>query len=334
MSSGSKTYLDLAQECDGLPYPDQGEEYTSVVSKFYRFRLRKTWEEDAKEESDPVASYVNVGYMLPEVVAKMPWTNKFRVDHDGRTVSIPWTRTDDVAFETNAITEQVDRARECDCFEILRKWREEPYRVLGVGKGRRVRMARGASALFGIHTIGVHVLGFCRVGQGEDGLRLWIPRRSPNKQTFPGMLDNTVGGGLTADEDQLECLAREAQEEASLPGDFVRAHARPAGAISYFYIRDERAGGIGEVGLLQPATQLLYDLEMPQDVIPKPLDGEVAEFLLWTPAQTMAALKEGCFKPNSSVAWIDFFIRHGYITPQNEPDYMELVARIHRRICF
>ncbi|KAI1192916.1 NUDIX hydrolase domain-like protein [Nemania serpens] len=266
----------------------------------------------------------------------MPWTDKFHVNHDKQTISIPWptetTGDDHSSYETDAIAEQLQLARESDRIPILRKWRGELYRILGLEDGRDVCIARAGSAVFGVHTIGVHVLGFRH--EDDNGMRLWIPRRSPTKQTFPGMLDNTVGGGLTADEDALGCLVREAHEEASLPETWVREHARPVSTISYFSIRDERAGGSEEVGLLQPATQVLYDLELPADLVPQPLDGEVAEFLLWTPEETLKALREGRFKLNSAVAWIDFFIRHGYISAQNEPDYLELVARIHRRIWF
>ena len=191
-------------------------------------------------------------------------------------------------------------------------------------------MARGGVALFGIHTRGVHILGFCRDHTNE--LKLWIPRRAATKQTYPGMLDNTVGGAITADEDQFECMVREAQEEASLPDDWLRQHAKAVGAISYFYIRDARAGG--EIGLLQPATHHMYDIELPAGMVPKPSDMEVQEFFLWTVLETMHALKRGLFKPNSAVGWIDFLIRHGYIDAKNEPDYLQLVSRIHRRIRF
>ncbi|KAI1123126.1 NUDIX hydrolase domain-like protein [Nemania abortiva] len=332
MATRIKTYLELVKECDTLPYPDE-EEYTQLTSQYYHFRLKKVWKE---ADGDVSSSYVTVGYILPSVVANMPWTDKFRIDHGTRTISIPWpaaTAGDHSSYETHAIAEQLQLARERDSIPILRKWRGEPYKILGLPDRREVRIARAGSAVFGVHTIGVHVLGFCR-DSDTNAMKLWIPRRSPTKQTFPGMLDNTIGGGLTADEDILGCLAREAQEEASLPEAWVREHARPVSTISYFSIRDERAGGPDEVGLLQPATQVLYDLEMPADMVPQPLDGEVAEFLLWSPEETLKALREGQFKLNSAVAWIDFFIRHGYINPQNEPDYLELVARIHRRIWF
>lgn len=256
----------------------------------------------------------------------MPWTDKFQIDHEGRSVTIKYAPGKDV--ETTAIREQLEKARECASFEILRKWREELYSILGLN--RDVRMARGGVALFGIHTVGVHVLGWSRMAGGEMGL--WIPRRAATKQTYPGMLDNTVGGAIVAGETPGECMLREAREEASLPEGWMRGAARSVGAISYFYIRDARAGG--EVGLLQPATHHLYDIELPARMVPKPADGEVQEFYLWSVTETMAALREGRFKPNSAVAWIDFLIRHGYVTAENEPDYLELVSRIHRRIHF
>jgi 8-oxo-dGTP pyrophosphatase MutT (NUDIX family) len=76
----------------------------------------------------------------------------------------------------------------------------------------------------------------------------------------------------------LDTLVKEADEEASLPADFVRANAVAAGAVSYFYVRETSAGG--EEGLLQPEVQYVYDLPLPEDVIPKPNDDEVEAFTL------------------------------------------------------
>lgn len=76
----------------------------------------------------------------------------------------------------------------------------------------------------------------------------------------------------------LDTLVKEADEEASLPADFVRANAVAAGAVSYFYVRETSAGG--EEGLLQPEVQYVYDLPLHDDVIPKPNDDEVEAFTL------------------------------------------------------
>ena len=75
-----------------------------------------------------------------------------------------------------------------------------------------------------------------------------------------------------------DTLVKEAEEEASLPADLVRSQAVAAGAVSYFYVREATAGG--EVGLLQPEVQYVYDLAVPEDVIPKPNDDEVEAFSL------------------------------------------------------
>jgi hypothetical protein len=63
-----------------------------------------------------------------------------------------------------------------------------------------------------------------------------------------------------------------------LPEDLVRTKAVAAGAVSYFYVREASAGG--EEGLLQPEIQYVYDLPVPEDIVPKPNDDEVEEFIL------------------------------------------------------
>lgn len=35
--------------------------------------------------------------------------------------------------------------------------------------------------------------------------------------------------------------------------------------------------------------------------------------------------------PLICVVVIDFLIRHGYLTPDNEPDYLNIVTRMHTR---
>ena len=146
------------------------------------------------------------------------------------------------------------------------------------------------------------------------------------------MLDNSVAGGLAAGEDPLDCIVREAGEEASLPADLVRQRIRPIGTVSYIHVRDERAGG--ETGLLQPETQYGFDLELPADVVPRPSDDEVQEFYLWGVEEVRKALAEGQFKPNCALYLVDFLVRHGLVTAREEPDYLEIMTRMHRRIVF
>ena len=224
------------------------------------------------------------------------------------------------------LAENVLRGR----LEVLKGWRNELYPVYGPEGEFLFEMERAASSLFGIVTYGVHMTGY--VEDEEKGLMVWVPRRSRTKQTFPSMLDNTVAGGMSTGERPFECAVREGMEEASLPEDIVKNHARSTGCVSYVYVRDSRAGG--ETDLLQPEVEYVYDIKLPVDVVPKPCDSEVQEFHLWTIEQCKQALANREFKPNCAVILIDFFIRHGILTPKNEPDYLQIIARLHRLLEF
>lgn len=133
-------------------------------------------------------------------------------------------------------------------------------------------------------------------------------------------------------EDPLECVIREADEEASLPELLVRASAVPSGTVSYIYLTDERSGG--EKGLIYPECQWVYDLELPADVIPKPKDGEVESFDLYTVEEVWEQLGRGRFKPNCALVMLDFFIRHGIMTKESEADFDQIHRRLHRRLPF
>ena len=214
--------------------------------------------------------------------------------------------------------------------EVLKGWRNEMYPIYAPGGEFLLEMERAASSLFGIVTYGVHMTGY--VEDEKHGLRIWVPRRSKTKQTFPSMLDNTVAGGMSTGEQPFECAVREGMEEASLPEDIVKTRAVPTGCVTYVYVRDSRAGG--ETGLLQPEVEYVYDIKLPVDLVPKPCDTEVEEFNLLSVAQCKEALANGEFKPNCAIILIDFFIRHSILTPENEPDYLQIIARLHRLLEF
>lgn len=234
----------------------------------------------------------------------------------------------DATAETRSdiLSRTLAAAVETDAFQVLRGWRNEVYPIYGPGKELLASIERSGSNLFGIMTYGVHMTAYV---EDERGMQIWVPRRAQTKQTYPGMLDNSVGGGMSTGEDAFECLVRESMEEASLPEDVVRARAKCCGCVTYMYVRDARAGG--ETGLLQPECEYVYDIKLDRETIPKPCDTEVEDFRLWSVDEVRKALADGEFKPNCAAVLIDFFIRHGILTPENEKDYLEILARIHRR---
>ncbi|KAF9648318.1 hypothetical protein BDM02DRAFT_3115651 [Thelephora ganbajun] len=188
---------------------------------------------------------------------------------------------------------------------------------------------RSAAALFGLVTYGVHMTVY---EKDDDGtIRLWTPTRAKTKQTWPGYLDNSVAGGTPSGVGMFESLVKESMEEASLEEDLVRKHARAVGVVSYFFRTD--------TGWLQPEVEFVYDLLVPrgEDLAPfqpKPQDGEVEKFELLPLDEVVKRMKAGLFKPNCAVVIIDFMIRHGFITPDNEGDFLDINTRIHRRFDF
>ncbi|WWC67082.1 uncharacterized protein I206_100989 [Kwoniella pini CBS 10737] len=200
--------------------------------------------------------------------------------------------------------------------------------ILGPGTFKNVafHLERAACALFGLATFGVHMTAY--EGEGFD-MKVWVPRRSKTKATWPGRLDNTVAGGITAGSTPIETMVKECDEEANLPEDFVRKRLKNTGVCTYFYITDE--------GFLQPEVEYIYDLPLPfsnssEYIKPRPHDDEVESFALLTIPELIDALYSGDMKPNCGLVFVDFLIRHGFITPENEPNFLEIIWRMKRTL--
>ncbi|KAL1917704.1 uncharacterized protein VTP21DRAFT_3538 [Calcarisporiella thermophila] len=207
-------------------------------------------------------------------------------------------------------------------FACLKGWRNELYPIYGDDsheKGLAMSIERSGAYIFGIAAYGSHMNGYVRTA---EGIKMWIGRRSPCKQTWPGYLDNTVGGGITCGDSPRMTIIRESEEEASIPRD-VAEKSIAVGAVTYF--THDYVGLIAE-------TIYCYDLEMPLDIEPKPCDGEVESFYLWDMDEVKKRIRAGEFQPCSALVVIDFMIRHGIITAENDPDYIDITAALHRRL--
>ncbi|TVY32916.1 Uncharacterized protein LOCC1_G008249 [Lachnellula occidentalis] len=317
MASVSKSYLDLVDACDSFPYNDPSNpHHADPYAQFYTFYL----------PSDPRPH----GYLLPATVAAMPWTEEFTVDHEHKTITLNPTLTSTAAF-----THLIDNAITCNTFKLLHGEHSEPYPVIGARVP--VSLERYAAPLFGIVSRGAHLTVYTRggvggKGEGEGEMKIWVPRRSKHLFTYPDCLDTTVAGGVTAGEGPFECVVREAGEEASLDEGVVREDAKSVGCLSYISHKD--APGDSEKGLFSPELIYCFDLEVAPDVVCKQCDDEVKEFYLMGVQEVKRALQRGEFKTNSACVMIDFFIRHGVVTPEDEKDYPEIMARLHRRLPF
>lgn len=300
-----------------FPYSESTK--TQISDLYFKFKL---------EGCDAV-----LGYVLPHIVHKLPPHEIWRRDDSAKVIifnpiDVPSDPELAVEHRTRVFAEYLQSVREANVFLVLKGWRDEQYPVYGPKGTLLFGMERSASALFGIVTFGVHMTAYT---QTAEGMKIWIPQRSLTKSTYPGMMDNTVAGGIAIREHPFECLVRESMEEASIPESIART-AQTCGTITYFHIRDDRAGG--EVDLCQPECQYIYDLVLPADFVPRPGDDEAINFQHLGVEEVQKAMSSNQFKPNCALVLVDFFVRHGIITIENEPAYLDVVPRLHRRLEF
>jgi 8-oxo-dGTP pyrophosphatase MutT (NUDIX family) len=184
----------------------------------------------------------------------------------------------------------------------LYRWRDEAFDVRARPDGPVLtQIDRGAIPSFGIEAVGVHVNGLVR---RVDGLHLWVARRAMDKLLDPGKLDHIVAGGIPAGLSPMETLVKEAGEEAAIPSELAST-AVHTGTISYAMERPE--------GLRRDRLHC-YDLMLPRDFTPKPVDGEVEAFELWPLARAFEAVRDtNDFKFNVNLVLIDLFLRRGLI---------------------
>ncbi|KAK5998140.1 hypothetical protein PT974_00512 [Cladobotryum mycophilum] len=320
-----KTNLDLICDTDRFPYADD----PSAESQLWRQGLYTLlWQDEAGQYS--------IGHVPDRVVEEL---HKVPLNVRGEMVVNEQVKTIMLFHEqsteegrSQVVASVGNYWRERGTFKLLKGWRNELWPVYDRQGELLFSMERAAMGLLGTMRYGVHMVAYIEDQAAPYGIKVWVPKRAADKSTFPGMLDNTVAGGLMTGEDPFECIIREADEEASLPDPVVRSNAICTGTVTYIYVTE--AKHVGEDGFIYPECQWVYDLKLPVDIIPHPKDGEVEEFMLCDVGEVKRDLSLGKFKPNCALVMIDFFIRHGILTKENEPDLAAIQRRMHREIPF
>ena len=193
-----------------------------------------------------LAGRAQIGWLRPELAARLAaWPSVFSTSAERVRLLDP----DALAPVVEALAAE----------GFIPGWRDERYRIADL-----FEIERAAARPFGLTTTAVHVNGIV------DGEKMWLARRAGTKAIDPGMLDNVVGGGLTAGLSPDEVLVKEAWEEAGIPVALARTATR-GGTASV--LREVPEG-------VQSEVIHVYDLELPASFQPRNQDGEVSEFLL------------------------------------------------------
>lgn len=271
-----------------------------------------------------------LGYITPTIAARFksgPHAVHFDVNEALQTVVLKESMGDFNA--RNAAFMEIAKEWRLMDEDLNHGWRDELYTVYFPRATPYLLLERAFACLLGVATYGVHINGYVLPQSSTDGkLKMWIPRRAATKQTYPGKLDNTIAGGLAHPYSVRENAIKECHEEGGLAADFVLRCLSSTGVVTYIH------QPYGPQGHVQPEVEFIYDLEFPSESahIPTPVDGEAENFTLMDIDEVMLRLFQGEFKPNCALVIADFLIRHGYVTWDNEANYMEIVSRLHRRL--
>ncbi|KAJ9155701.1 NUDIX domain-containing protein [Pleurostoma richardsiae] len=271
------------------------------------------------------------GYISPSVLTQIPWTPSFTITHSPRRAvqvhdpSGGTSTSSAVNAAVNAAFQAViDALIAADANPLTHRSHSELFLVPGADFFCAIE--RFPAPMFGILSRGAHCTAYVPAPPGgrPRDLRVWVARRADHLFSYPGMLDTTIAGGVKAGDTPLECVVAEAGEEASLDAAAVREGVRTAGAVTY--VERSRHGHVS------PTVLYVYDLPVGEEVRMEPRDDEVAEFHLWGVERVTEAMLAGRFKPNCNLVMIDFFVRHGVITQEEERDYLDIMTRLHRRL--
>jgi hypothetical protein len=191
-----------------------------------------------------------------------------------------------------------------ELYAVRNSWGAEPVALI----------ERNATMPLGMIGYGVNLNAWTVDASGNQ--LLWVGRRSMAKQTEPGKLDHIAAGGQPQGIGLLDNIIKEAGEEAAVPAMLAR-QSKPVGAVSGHYHNE----------ICRRFIHYNFDLALPFDFVPRPLDGEVDAFFTWTPDEVIDALRDGYhFDLETAIAVIDWLIRHGHIHAENEPDFDALLS--------
>ena len=290
-------------------YVQDPEAYREKMSEFYCFMI---------EGYEKPFGYVHSSF----IVAIMPgyfWS----LDHRKRFLTLH-SFPNDVQSRTNAMQTTLRSAYNNG---IVSYWANELFPVYA-STGEHILDMDGCGVdPFGIVSYAVHMIAYVTTKENKNETRkFWVPRRAKTKMSYPGMLDNTVGGSLRSGERAIDCIVREATEEGGFPEEYMRENVRACGTPSYQIDRTDnsREG-------CQHQVQYLYKIEVQEGFMPKPCDGEVEEFILIGIEEVVGALRRGEFKLNCGMTWMSYLVRHGIVNAENEKRLVEICARMHRK---
>lgn len=265
---------------------------------------------------------VVLGKVSPRMVDILTETSVFEMDSSNEVLTLSSAAGTNCESRTDAVQSVMQDLRERG---LITGWRDELYPMANsFYNDPMFLMERAAVPVLGGLEYGVHLNGLVRQDDGTEAM--WIGRRSSTKSKYPSMLDHMVAGGQPAGLSLMDNVIKECEEEAGIPEALTRAGIQPVGAISYETFGRDR---------VTRAVLFCFDLYLPHDFSPKPVDGEVDDFVLWNLSQIEESFSPSYpdpIKPNCYPVIIDYLLRKGHVSP-DVPGYLDVLRELRSGEC-
>eukprot|EP00751_Fragilariopsis_kerguelensis_P006421 CAMPEP_0170795890 /NCGR_PEP_ID=MMETSP0733-20121128/24452_1 /TAXON_ID=186038 /ORGANISM="Fragilariopsis kerguelensis, Strain L26-C5" /LENGTH=379 /DNA_ID=CAMNT_0011145983 /DNA_START=11 /DNA_END=1151 /DNA_ORIENTATION=- len=235
--------------------------------------------------------------------------------------NIIFERFTDLLLDCNIITK-----RHTDMYPVTDI--ENKMRVLSEvdrGEGEIIASVnRMAAPFLGVTSVGIHLLCYI-CDSNNNNKSLWLAQRASNKSKYPLYWDPTVAGGQPVDINLFQNVIKEAGEEAGINPESVIQNAISTGCLSQMTCKPNGT-------CMKQSLYYTWDMQVDRETfVPKSVDGEVANFELSTAEELENEVRYGNrLRPAMILVVTDFLMRHGIITPDNEPDFAKIQTAIHR----
>ncbi len=173
-------------------------------------------------------------------------------------------------------------------------WRHEEFAWVDQDGHAYFQLERSAFRAFGFRSMATHINGYTKAGN------IWLGRRSENKPTDPGQLDNLAAGGIAADETPWVCARRELWEEAGVPAQ-ISDQIEPVGRIHMRRPIPNRG--------FHDEQLYVYDLALLDSFVPTNHDGEVSGFIEIPISEAAARILADEFTSDAAFVTADFILR-------------------------
>lgn len=221
--------------------------------------------------------------------------------------------------------------------QVIDIWRRGGhYSCLADGAGVRVEtrdlfgtktnfeIDSGAAEIFGIMTFSLGVVGFQRIGEDRRAWIVYVGKRSSVAVHSPAKLQNLVNVDLPAGCTGRESLAEKTYEAISLQPEHFK-NLRSCGIICHSKSTPS--------GILRRCVHV-YELDLTDSPGFTPqVASPVVEKIEKVPVKlALDQILGGLFDPTHALVILDFAVRHGILTPDNEENYYEVVRGLRSDI--